>query len=236
MSRWDDRYIGFVEHPRYGRGPRLTGLNPDPLDDEVVLHWNATTHEEVVARFEAATGKEWPYCDFGESREEIRRIPETAIPADPSRQALPTVPVTHYFDLERRCRDCKRQFIFFAEEQQYWYEQLGFGLESDCVRCTDCRRQHQAIQRQRKTYESLVHVEDRDEQQILTMAEACLALIEEQVFTDRQKERVRMLLNRIPEDSAIRLRPQYSEMERRLKEHDRRRADSPGQGDGEGSD
>ena len=98
-----DDYSKFVDHPRYGHQPRVTGLNPDTNYADVFLHWHS--------------GKEY-------------RIPNTAIPADLSRQAKATVPVTHYFDVRRQCRDCGRPFIFFAEEQKYWYEELKFKLDA----------------------------------------------------------------------------------------------------------
>ena len=44
MDGTKDPYQEFVDHPRYGRRPILTGLNPSPFDAEVRLHWNATTH------------------------------------------------------------------------------------------------------------------------------------------------------------------------------------------------
>lgn len=158
MTCSTDRYALFVDHPRYGRRPNVTGLNPSPMDPGVHLHWNATTHKEIVARYKAIVGKEWPFGDFSAYCERTKRIPNTAIVADLSRQTRATVPVTHYFDLDRQCRDCNRSFIFFAQEQKHWYEQLGFGLDSDCVRCVDCRKQQQGIARYREIYESLFHV------------------------------------------------------------------------------
>jgi hypothetical protein len=211
-----DKYVEFVDHPRYGRRPKVTGLNPNPADRDVHLHWNATTREEIVAQFEAATGEKWPYDDDWSSYSKTKRIPNTAVVADLSRQTPATVPVTHYFDLERTCLDCKRPFIFFAAEQKHWYEELGFGLESDCIRCVECRKRQQGIARQREQYETLFHVEHRTEEQTLQMADACLSLIESGIFTARQTERVRRLLNSIPEDADVRKRFQFTDLVRRL--------------------
>ena len=58
-----------------------------------------------------------------------------------SRQSPAMVPVTHYYDVTRTCRDCDRPFIFFAQEQKHWYEQLGLPLEADCARRDGERRQ-----------------------------------------------------------------------------------------------
>ncbi|MEL6108529.1 MAG: zinc-ribbon domain containing protein [Planctomycetota bacterium] len=212
MTRKTDKYAQFADHPRYGRRPNVSGLNPSPMDRNVRLHWNATSHKEIVSQYQAVVGKEWPYGDCSEYCDRTRRIPNTAITADLSRQTPATVSVTHYFDLERQCRDCSRPFIFFAEEQRYWYEELGFGLESDCVRCADCRKRQQGIARHRETYESLFHVANKTDKQTLEMADACLWLIEQDVFTTRQTERVRMLLNSIPEDADIRKRTRCSDL------------------------
>ena len=217
MPRKTDKYAQYADHPRYGRRPNVTGLNPSPMDGDVRLHWNATTHKEIVAQYKAVVGEEWPYGDFSDYCDRTKRIPNTAIAADLSRQTPTTAPVTHYFDLERQCRDCNRNFIFFAEEQKHWYEQLGFGLESDCVRCVDCRKQQQGIARQREIYESLFHIANKTDQQLLEMADACLWLIEHDVFTTSQTERVRMLLNSIPADSETRKRSFYAELFNRVR-------------------
>ncbi len=215
MKRKTNKYADFADHPRYGRRPNFTGLDPDPMRGDVQLHWNTTTQHEIVLQYEVVLGKKWPHGDFS-AYSRGKRIPKTAIVADTTRQVHATVPVTHYFDLERTCCDCNRPFIFFAEEQQHWYEELGFGLESDCVRCVECRKRQQGIARQREVYESLFHVENRTEEQALEMADACLSLVESGTFTFRQIERVRMLLNSIPEEADVRQRSRYTNMVKRV--------------------
>lgn len=216
MKRKTDKYAQFADHPRYGKRPNITGLNPSPMDKGVNLHWNATTQAEIVAQYEAVIGKRPPFVGVRTDYEQPKRIPNTAIAADVSRQATATVPVTHYFDIQQRCRDCNRLFIFFAEEQKYWYEELGLGLESDCVRCVDCRKQQQAIAYKRRTYESLFHVANKSDEQLVEMAEACLWLIEHDIFTTRQTERVRMLLMSVSSDADIRKRSRYTDLFDRL--------------------
>lgn len=168
-----ERYLGFVEHPRYGRGPRLTGLNPRVDLEGTFLHWHSPDS-----------------C----------RVPGTAVVADLQKQVPATVPVTHYFDVERRCRDCGRMFLFFAEEQRFWYEELRFRLESDCVRCVPCRKRRQGISRISEQYESLFHRRDRTAEESLTMAECCLELMEHGLFADRQSQHLHALLNLVGED------------------------------------
>ncbi len=177
-------YGEFVEHPRYGRRPRITGLNPvqnrpEPGEPWVKFHWLS-------------------------SRES--RIPNTAIEADISKQTITTMGVTHYFDERRTCRECDAPFIFFAAEQKHWYEDLGFSLEADCVHCIHCRKKRQAIAAMRERYEQLFHVAALSEAERIEMAECCLSLVEAGVFSPRKTEQVRALLNRLPDELAASLR------------------------------
>jgi len=174
MKRNSDRYSEFVDHPRFGRRPNITGLNPETgYGGSTFIHWHSPKE-----------------C----------RIPNTAIPADLKRQTPATVPITHYYDVIRQCRDCGRSFIFFAEEQKHWYEDLGFSLDSNCVRCVPCRKRQQGVARQRERYEELFHVPDRTAAETLEMADCCLSLIETGTFSSRQTKRVRMLLNGLVEN------------------------------------
>ena len=161
------KYSDFVEHPRYGRGPRFTMLEPK---GDVYLGWHIKG-----------------------------RIPKTAIKADVSKQRDATLHVTHYYDQERRCCECNRNFIFFAAEQKHWYEELQFGLDSDCVRCAPCRKAQQGLQRTRFRYENLFHVLERSPDQCAQMIECSLELIENQIFTPKHLQKVRTLINKLPE-------------------------------------
>jgi hypothetical protein len=169
-----DLYADFVDHPRFGQRPRETGFNPtatfasEPGKPRVHLHWHSS---------------------------QDNRIPNTAIAADYTKQIFTVVGVTHYFDEVRTCQQCSRRFIFFAEEQKHWYEELGFSLDADCRRCVPCRKNEQGIAKNRQRYEELFHVAKRTVGQTLEMAECCLDLIEGSHFSRRQTERVRMLLN-----------------------------------------
>lgn len=217
MSRKTDPYEDFVEHPRFGKRPHLTGLNPRSNDEDVYLHWNTRSSDEVAEQYEAVLGEPWPYGGLTGYSKNTQRIPNTAVRADLDRQTPATVPVTHYFDLARTCRDCGQRFIFFAKEQKYWYEELGFGLDSDGVRCVPCRKNQQGLARAKATYDALFPLEDRDEVANLKMADACLALIEGGVFPLRQVENVRRLLNLIPKGSNTRVRPTYRALDARAR-------------------
>ena len=165
-------FSDYVKHPRYGRGPRLTGLNPKPLSGSVYLHWQSGVDS---------------------------RIPDTAIAADCAKQGPCTFNVTHYFDLKRTCADCEKPFIFFAAEQKYWYEVLGFGLDAGCIRCVPCRKKQQGIDLYRQRYEELFHIPNRTQDQSIEIAECCLSLVEASEFGKRKLEYVRSILNKMPE-------------------------------------
>jgi hypothetical protein len=44
-----------------------------------------------------------------------------------------------YTNLEKICERCHLNYVFSAKEQQYWYETLGFFIESVPKHCKDCR-------------------------------------------------------------------------------------------------
>ncbi len=205
--RTTDKYAEYVDHPRYGKSPRVTGLNPQTdYGGDVFIHWHSPKD-----------------C----------RIPDTAIVADTSRQKAPTVAVTHYYDVKRRCRDCDRMFIFFADEQRHWYEVLGFGLDSDCVRCIDCRKSDQQTARLRERYESLLSQPDRTDKTTLELIDCALTLIEQSVFGHRSLERVRALLNSFPSDLRIRRHATYRNLSLRADTLTEESANNPMHGSGE---
>jgi hypothetical protein len=216
MKHDPERYSRYVEHPRFGRFPHDTGLNPDPRSSNVSLHWNAVSRQEIALRYEALSGERWPYGEVPSSAKESCRIPNSAVAADLVRQTPATVPVTHYFDLERVCRDCLLPFIFHAEEQKHWYEVLGFGLDSNCVRCVLCRKRTQSIARLRKRYEHLLHMTDRTAEETLELADCCLSLVESTAFSLQKLQCVRMLLNQLSSDERSTIRPRTAELVARL--------------------
>jgi hypothetical protein len=183
----------FAIHPRFGQGPRETGLNPTrtispkPGEALTLLHW----HSE-------------------------QRIANTAVEADWRKQKFTVVPVTHYFDVVRTCRDCGLEFIFYALEQKHWYEELGFVLDADCVRCVRCRKVDQALAAQRRRYETLMHAPERSDEESLDMAECCMALVEAALFSPHQTERVRMLLNATAATAESKLQQRREQLRARL--------------------
>ena len=178
MASSNDKFADFVPHPRYGRSPRITGLNPSGKHPrEAWLHWHSPRE-----------------C----------RIPNTAIVANRSRQNAGLGYVTHYFDVTRRCADCSQMFIFFAEEQRYWYEILRFNLSANCVRCVECRKLVRGAKSLQRRYEQLLNIDDRTDAESLELAGCCITLTERAIFGSKSAQIAREALNKIPAESRIR--------------------------------
>lgn len=131
--------------------------------------------------------------------------PEASIPADLSRQNFTAFPLEHYADKLSRCRDCRRSFVFYAQEQKYWYEDLGFHVSVACpARCSECRRtRHRRIRRFQR-YSLLIRKGELTERELAILVGDAVMLYESGILEDEQ--RLRRLKNlavmRIPEDPA----------------------------------
>ncbi|NRB25515.1 zinc-ribbon domain-containing protein [Shewanella sp.] len=88
-------------------------------------------------------------------------FPETAIAADTTKQNYAIYPRSTYVDIEEECEVCGRPFIFFAQEQKHWFEELGFWIDAHCTRCVECRKKDQEIRLMQKRYQVLVETENR---------------------------------------------------------------------------
>jgi hypothetical protein len=137
-------YSDYVPHPRFGHGPRFTGFDPVPRTERVLLSWWCVLPTDPEAD------------EFDDSV----AVLGTAISADQSAQRPMTFQFTHYYDIDRKCDDCGRRFIFFAEEQKHWYETLRFYGGVNCLRCVECRKKRQHLARAKSIYEALVHANE----------------------------------------------------------------------------
>ena len=186
-------YSNYVDHPRWGRSPRISGDNPDSQRAGVHLHWiNGPLVRSPQAPDPSLRGHYWV-------EDGSRTVENTAIRADLTKQSAATVPVTHYFDLDKQCLDCGRRFLFFAEEQRYWYEELGLPLEANCVRCLPCRKEARQWKQLRHRYQELVSRDCLSSAETLEVIEAYLSLVEQGEFSSKRIDRVRMYLRRLPE-------------------------------------
>jgi ssDNA-binding Zn-finger/Zn-ribbon topoisomerase 1 len=67
-------------------------------------------------------------------------LAETAVLANVERQRTSWCARPVYVDLLKRCKTCRRPFLFYANEQRFWYETLRFDVNIDCVNCPPCRK------------------------------------------------------------------------------------------------
>jgi hypothetical protein len=180
-------YRRHVTHPRYGYAPHVTGMNA-PVSDR---HGH------------------WLY--LGENI-----IPDTSVPADALKQRS-AFPVRNYYDLDKVCVDCSRPFIFFALEQKYWYEDLGFPLDSKCIRCPECRKRDQQNVRLRARYDAL-QKKNRTWEESVEVADIALALVSTGAMKLRDFSKIRRFLNEVPETERHRAR--YTTLVSRLRSCD----------------
>lgn len=103
-------------------------------------------------------------------------IAGTVVLATPARQHKATVPVTHYLDVLLTCRRCARPFIFFADEQRHWYEELGFVLDAWATHCTACRKLAQVDRRRLHRYATAVAQPRLDDAALAQLLADALAL------------------------------------------------------------
>ena len=188
--------MAYVEHPRYGNKPRYTGVDPDLNSDEVNLHYNTGLFSDSVKAY-LKEELDWRH------ESEQKPILGTAIEADLTQQTPATMGVTHYYDIERSCRDCGKLFLFFAEEQKYWYEELKFSLDADCIRCVPCRKDDQYLTRLKARYDELAGCELIYEPHLHEIAEIRLELLEAGVFPVKHAEKVRQFFNRCPNHPSV---------------------------------
>jgi len=105
-------YSDYVDHPRYGQGPRYTGLNPDTDSPYVNFHWNTRTLESCSASIDLTQANWWAALRY-----KSVFVPFTAVEADVKKQSRRQFQVTHYFDIDCVCSDCGKRFLFFAAEK-----------------------------------------------------------------------------------------------------------------------
>ena len=84
----------------------------------------------------------------------------SAVRADISKQDYSVCPRHWYLDATFRCPQCRNCFEFSVDEQRFWYEELGFWIDSTAKHCRQCRRDLRHLKALRQEY-------DRDIKQAL---------------------------------------------------------------------
>ena len=149
----------YVMHPRYGDRPIVSEFNIKEYDIEVA-HWRLSS---------------------------VNFFPETAIPANIEKQNYAIFPRRIYVDIEEQCEVCKRPFLFFALEQKYWFETLGFWIDSHCTRCMDCRLNDREIRSMQKRYQELVNKDGRTVDETKELKQFALELYMRGYIKDKNK-------------------------------------------------
>ena len=124
-------------------------------------------------------------------------FPESAVPANIAKQNYSTFPRTYYVDILKKCRDCNRGFLFFAEEQQYWYEELGFHIDADCVRCSECRKHDQTTRQRFQRYSEYIGADDLSDDSLAILIDDAVFLWEHGMLKNQHNlGRLKNLANR----------------------------------------
>ena len=133
-------------------------------------------------------------------------FPASAIPADVSRQKYSVRPRRCYVDMLKGCRKCGRDFLFFAREQQFWYEELGFWVDAECIHCPECRRSNHHLRQRFHRFSRFIRRNETSAEELAILVEDAVFLFESGVLRNEQK--LRRLKNlaraRIPESQASR--------------------------------
>jgi len=78
---------------------------------------------------------------------------DSAVKADTRKQNTTVTPRYWYIDAKVRCERCGAIFTFSAREQQAWYEEYGFYVDSFPKHCLDCRRLLREVKALRQAYD-----------------------------------------------------------------------------------
>lgn len=77
----------------------------------------------------------------------------TAIKANISRQDFSVCPRCWYIDAAFHCAQCRKSFVFTASEQQFWYEELKFYVDSRAKHCQECRKKLRDLKKLKQEYD-----------------------------------------------------------------------------------
>lgn len=183
----------LVPHPRYGIYPRvpLTWWRRWTRPLEAWSNASGTVTTECVRRL------------YGYRPEIV--FPASSISANTLKQNFSVVPREFYLDVLKTCRDCKRHFIFFATEQRYWYEELGFFIDADCVRCPECRISDRMLRLRLTRYSQRVTDDNLDDESLAVLLSDAVFLWNHEILNDEQKlRRLRNLGNhRLPQRREV---------------------------------
>ncbi|HAH46874.1 MAG TPA: hypothetical protein DCM07_18890 [Planctomycetaceae bacterium] len=171
-------YDEFVWHPRYTDASKPSGHNI-PLKKvkaSCIAHSNETIY------------------------------PDSAIPANLDKQTPSCVQIHYYVDILKQCTKCKRKFIFFAQEQKFWYEELGFVIYAGCSSCPECRKFKQKTRHTFQRYSGLVSRNELSDESLAFLVDDVIFLWQNKILKNEHKlGRIKNIaIERIPNHEATR--------------------------------
>jgi hypothetical protein len=86
----------------------------------------------------------------------VRIDHSTAERADIDKQNYTVCPRHWYVDAAFRCRDCGELFTWSAGEQRVWFEEYGFYVDSQPVRCPKCRKDRRTLKALQQEYDRMI--------------------------------------------------------------------------------
>ena len=111
-------------------------------------------------------------------------VPGTAVIANTALQNYAMYPRSVYADLLRECRTCSRPFVFYANEQRFWYETLRLPVDVDCVNCPPCRKRGHRLKGCQFRYAAALHAPRLDAKAMKTFVDDTLYLFEQGQLRD----------------------------------------------------
>ncbi len=105
-------------------------------------------------------------------------IPGTAALANTALQCWCCFPRKLYADILKQCRTCARPFVFYANEQRFWFETLRLPVDVDCVNCPACRKHAHRVKAALARYAKALHELRLDAKDMKTFVDDALFLFE----------------------------------------------------------
>jgi len=78
---------------------------------------------------------------------------DSAVRANITKQHFSVCPRHWYMDATFQCEECHREFLFSVQEQQFWYEERRFWIDSQPRKCAPCRKQDRRKKNLKQQYD-----------------------------------------------------------------------------------
>lgn len=127
-------------------------------------------------------------------------VPGTAILPMEANQQYALFPRRIYADLLKHCHACARPFLFYANEQRFWYETLRIPVDADCAMCPACRKHAHRVRGALFRYGKALHAPRLDAKDMKVFVDDALFLLEHGVV--RNLARLGAIKNRAARELA----------------------------------